>query len=165
MALSTKARVQDPSDFKPLPEGDYNLEILKAEECESKKGTPMLKLQLQIEDTKRQIFKYLMFDGREISQKQITDFAKSLGVKVEDGDEVSFDDEEIQDMAGQTVRAKVGIEEGNNGYPDKNCVKWFYWKGQKPKADTKAAMATAMKANSKKAAVEASYDEPDDIPF
>lgn len=129
----------DPNAKKPsfvLPPGEYPAEIVKAEETQSKKGNPMLVLELNVFDTStgrsRKITDYIVTGGEYSADWKIKNLASSAGVGVSG---------EINpgELAGLACKVKVRIKPPKDGYEEGNSIADYLECDQ---AATKAAIPT-----------------------
>jgi hypothetical protein len=106
--------------FEPLPEGDYDFEVLAAEEALSSKGSDMIKLKVKAfsGSVETNIFDYLVFT--EKSQWKIYSFCKAVGLAEK------FKAGEITDLdcQGRTGRAHIKVDK-SEGYDDKNVIGYY----------------------------------------
>lgn len=102
-----------------VAEGRYQLRITKADDTESKKGNPMTRIVIRIEDAPtanalpifyymNHIYAGLSDDQVQMRSLEIKRFLTLFGVPFEQG---GFD---TQDLVGQTAEAFVGQEEGED---------------------------------------------------
>ena len=135
----TAAEASKPNyDNSPVPPGEYHLSVVAAELRESKAGNPYVSVQYRIEDgqpqANRRIFEMYMLGGsekaRKISEKQLSILLVAAG-----GESLA----DLSQLVNGHVWAGVKIEEGTNGYADKNRVSWVKaYEGQdndRPAAD------------------------------
>ena len=104
--------VADPSKaaktYTPLPEGDYDLLIEKAEEKNSKNGDPMLSLKFEVEGGEyagRFLFETVMLDHSnpvvvEMGQRKLHGIMLLTGVTAP---------KDASDFVGKTLTAKVKV--------------------------------------------------------
>lgn len=137
-AETAEAASKPSYDNSPIPPGEYHLSVVGAELKESKSGNPYVSVQYRIEDgqphANRRIFEIYMLGGSdravEISNKQLSILLVANGLE-------SLSDP--SQLVNAHVWAGVKIEEGRDGYADKNRVNWVNrYEGQdndRPAAD------------------------------
>ena len=101
-----------------LPDGEYDLAIMSAEDCLSKAQNEQIKLTLSHVDSKGRdhiIYDYLT----EKMMYKVKHFADATGMEAlyEAGGYYA------PDVKAVKVRAKVGRQEAKDGYPPKNVIK------------------------------------------
>lgn len=111
-----KESLDDVQEAQPVPEGEYDLRIVKAEEKESKKGNEMVQVMIVVEDQEypnaAPINHFLLgWDGVEpdierMRKLEIKRFCACFDVPT---------DFEAEDLVGQTGRCFVTQEEGDDG--------------------------------------------------
>lgn len=135
----TAAEASKPNyDNSPIPPGEYHLSVVGAEVRESKTGNPYVSVQYRIEDgqphANRRIFEIYMLGGNERSVEISRQSLSKL--LVANGHENLTDPSQLLNAH---VWGGVKIEEGTNGYADKNRVSWVNkYEGQdndRPAAD------------------------------
>jgi hypothetical protein len=110
-----KEALDDVTESKPAPEGEYDLRILKAIDKPSKSGTEMITLMLGFEGDvdAPPFYHYLMNWDADTPAEQIS--MRKLEIKrfcvVFDVSE----DFDVSDLEGLTGTCFVGQEEGNDG--------------------------------------------------
>lgn len=147
----------DPSaaeerSFPILPEGEYEFEVENAEHTISKKGNMMWKLTLRVDPLDGpsvRVFEHIVENNTDGSIRKFSAFVKSIGMvgKIEDS-------EQMEDAIGEIGRAKVGIQEAEGPYPEKNVIKWFL-----PPKEEKKEEAAPKKSKKKPVIAD------DDLPF
>lgn len=101
-----------------VPEGQYQFEVINAEDTQSKSGNDMIKLQIKIwdgEGLSHTVFDYLL----EAMPKKLKHFAKHLGLitKYESGELLA------DDCIGKCGTLDLTIQEDKLGkYPPRNSV-------------------------------------------
>lgn len=112
--------------FDLLPDGDYTLEVEKAEIKEGAKGD-YFNLTLIVADGE--------FEGRrlwhilstaETALGMMMDFLIGMGYTEEELREAGDMDVTLETFIGQDIQARVGTQKGTNGYSDKNVIKKVY---------------------------------------
>lgn len=120
-----------------LTGGDYDFEVAKAEEAESKAGNPMIALTLNIEGEEGRrhvVFDYLV--GSDASMFKVRSFAEAVGLLAE------YNNGEMpaEALPGRTGRAQIGIDDKNKAYAPKNVVRVYH----KPAAGSNGAKPPAL---------------------
>ena len=136
------------------PEGEYDFQVVAAEDATSKKGNPMIKLKLGIFSGNAmawQVTDYLI----EAMAEKLRHFCDCVGLlkKYEAG---SLD---AIDCRGREGRVVLEIEE-QNGYHPKNSVVNYVCKTVKPAAGAAAGPAAAPRAP-----LGEKQEGEDDVPF
>ena len=106
--------LSDAKEPKAVPEGEYDLRIISAEDKESKKGNPMTEVKIAIEGEDAYPIRHFITypDGGEhdgMKLLEIKRFLECFGIAYDDD---GFDTE---DLPGATGRSLVVQEEGDNG--------------------------------------------------
>src|SRR3954469_22859858 len=123
------------------PEGVYAFDVLTAEAKVSKKGAPMIALQLGLYDEDGARFSvkdWLVHSESRWAEKKFYDFAESTGL----GQKYAAGTLCAEDCLGRSGLAAVGVEkgkpkgDGSGNFPDRNNVKYYTTK--KPAAKTPA---------------------------
>ena len=141
------------------PPGEYDFEIMRAEETTSKKGNEMIKLKLRVfvENGEIHVYDYLVAGGMEY---KLANFCDAIG-RSEDYDAGNINADSLEGCGG---KLKLVIEEaqkdpdtGEVKWPAKNAVKTYIAgkKGQEKMAERRVKTAP-------KAAVKTDDEE---IPF
>lgn len=115
-----KVPLDDAKEQEAVPEGEYDLRIVKAEDGESKKGNPMTTVMIAIENSgipnPNIVRHWLTYpddntpaDQRNMRLLDIKRFLTAFGVPTEDG---GFNSD---DLPGQTARCFLSQEEGDDG--------------------------------------------------
>ena len=140
------------SDFESeqIPNGDYRMIIRGAEKAMSKDTVnpkKMIKLKLGVSGYAKNIYHYIVFlpNNREITNRNLTNFFRSFGIE---GGNFNLDSYLGKEGAGR-------VEIDSNGYEK---VKYFLEGTMKDRLPAFAPPA-------KKAKVEKTKQEEDDIPF
>lgn len=142
------------SSFELLPAGEYDIEVLEAEERESQKGNQMIALTLQAKHPDgydARVWDYLVSVPAAIFKIKMFCEATGLGKKFEGGKLTA------EDCVGKRARAKIVVDEGRDGFGDRNSVSDYVEAG----ADTGGGISTMP---SEPAAVPPPVTESD-IPF
>lgn len=140
------------------PPGEYDFEVMRAEETTSKKGNEMIKLKLRVfvQNGEIHVYDYLV-SGMEY---KLANFCDAIG-RSQDYDAGSI---EAESLVGACGKLRLIIEDaqkdpdtGETKYPPKNAVKTYISgkKGEKAMADRRAKPDTSL-------AVKA---EDEEIPF
>lgn len=118
------------------PDGDYDFDVLEAENAKSKKGNPMIKVKLGVyhgESVRWHVYDYLL----EAMSAKLRHFCDSTGLlaKYESGT-LSADD-----CKGRSGKVRLVIDQDKEQkYPPKNSVKDYVVRKAKP-LGTKAPQA------------------------
>lgn len=116
---------------RPVSPDKYHLSVVNAELRTSKAGKRYASVQYRVEDgqpsANRRIFEIYMLEGHEVS---VRISRKTLSILLAaNGGEGALTD--VSQLIGAHVYGEVVIEEGRDGYDDKNRVKWVNkWEGQ-----------------------------------
>lgn len=133
----------DGIDIEPkrklIPEGDYDLEITKAEESVTKKDNyPCVIVEFKVIDSltlngKRIPFHYVVFLPKEKPGANIAvHFLKTIGQPFEKDFVV-----EAYKWIGKRLRARVSIEKSLDGKYENNRIKWVNpYEGAQPKEES-----------------------------
>lgn len=112
----------NPTAKKPsfaLPPGDYPAEVIKAEETTSKKGNPMLVVELRVHDPatgrSQKITDYIVIGGEYSGEWKIANLCASCGVS---------NDGNLQpgELNGLYTKVKLKIKPAKDGYEEGNSV-------------------------------------------
>jgi hypothetical protein len=114
-------KLNDVQEGEPVPEGEYDLQIVKAEAGESKKGSAMVTVSLRVldEPSANLVRHWIVLpnsqtsdDQRLLRERDIARFCHAFGIDYSGG---GFD---TDDFPGQTARIFVTKEVGedNNEY-------------------------------------------------
>lgn len=114
------------TSFSPMPAGTYNLEITHVEDTLTKAGDKRLKVTFSVIDGEyvgRKIFEGYNLTGAnqkavEISRGQIKSLLKLSGRD-------NFQIKDPSELIGIQVSASVKVQEGKDGYSDKNTISSF----------------------------------------
>jgi hypothetical protein len=110
----------DAGSFEALPEGEYCLIAVKANDGFSEKtNNEYVRIQFQEADSKKTIFFYAVFTKG--SAFRVTNFWRALGHKVKKGDPIEFAAEDIP--IGVEVQAYLTTREYNGEL--QNDIKYF----------------------------------------
>ena len=137
------------------PRGEYDFEVVAAEETVSKSGNEMIALELDIYDSagkSKRIFDYLV--GIPEAQFKVRHFAAAVGLLAQ------YETGELGDemLEGRTGRCKINIKKGTDGFADNNAVADYV----KP-VETEHVADESVQTGAKKNL--AKQDLNDDIPF
>ena len=158
MQFNSKSR-EDLAKASLTPPGEYDFEIMRAEETTSKAGNAMIKLKLRVfvENGEIHVYDYLVAGGMEY---KLANFCDAIG-RSEDYDAGNIKADSLEGCGG---KLKLVIEEavkdedtGEVKWPAKNAVKTYIAgkKGQEKMAERRVKTAP-------KAAVKTDDEE---IPF
>jgi hypothetical protein len=120
--------LDDAKEAEVVPEGEYDLRIIKAEDGESKKGNPMTSILIKIEDAPipnaAPVRHWLTYpdnktpaDQRNMRLLDIKRFLTLFGVPI------TADGFDSEDLVGATARAYLTQEEGDNNGEVYNRIK------------------------------------------
>lgn len=102
-----------------LPAGDYDFEVLEADERISKSNNPMLQLKLKIfgDDSTPHIFDYIV-PSSNFGERKLKAFARSVGLEAE------YESGNLTaDICINTAgKATIGVQDASGGYDAKNVV-------------------------------------------
>lgn len=152
--------VEQPSGPKLLDPGTYELVVREAEERVSSKGNPMIALELEpVGHQGVLIREYLV--ATQSAMFRIKNFCEAAGLteKFEAG-RLSEDD-----CRGSKVRARLTVEEGTDGYSDKNRVEEYLKLGGIPTGDDVGGGGGGQRAQTAPAGGGHQGIDEDDIPF
>lgn len=108
----------DPKDAVNLmPDGEYDAEIVDAEEQRSSKGNDMMKLTVRVfpGGGPRIVFDYAVVPSTLYKLKQL---AGAAGL----ADKFASGELQAEDVKGQSVRVTIGTEPAKNGFDAKNKI-------------------------------------------
>lgn len=111
----------DPKDAVNLiPDGEYDAEILDAEETRSKAGNDMMKLTVKVfpGGGDRVVFDYAVVPKTLYKLKQ-------LAAAVGEGAKFAAGELGPSDLRGKGCRVTIETEEGRNGFDDKNTIRRY----------------------------------------
>lgn len=117
---------QEIVDSKLLKKGEYDFEVLDADEKTSKAGHPMIELKLRV---------WNINGGRVLTDYLLAETpAKLRGAAAACGllDRYETGSLSENDFRGKRGRLKLGIEKAKNGYPAKNTVADYVAVGSRP---------------------------------
>ena len=107
------------SSFELLPAGEYDIEVLEAEERQSQKGNQMIALTLQAKHPDgydARVWDYLVSVPAAIFKIKMFCEATDLAKQFEGGKLTA------EDCVGKRARAKIVVDEGRDGFGDRNSV-------------------------------------------
>jgi len=109
------------------PAGDYDFEVLTAEDKTSKKGNPMIAIKIGLyigEKITKHVFDYLM----PSMGFKLRHFCDTVGLlaRYEDGTLCA------DDCKGRSGTVKIVVDDSNTAYPPKNVVKDYVPRAVKP---------------------------------
>lgn len=145
---------QGGGSYDPIPEGEYVLEAVEAEEKQTKDGTGSY-INVKFEVVRGEYAGRLLWNifnvnnksekAQNIGRQQLVAWASACGKP---------DADDTDKLLGKTFRAEVKIEKGTGGYSDQNRIKTFLFekeekaaKSAPPKAAPKAAPAAGKGPN------------------
>ena len=137
------------------PRGEYDFEVVAAEETVSKSGNEMIALELDIYDSagkSKRILDYLI--ALPETQYKVRHFATAVGLLTQ------YETGELgaEMLEGRTGRCKINIKKGTDGFADNNAVADYV----KP-VETEHVADESVQTGAKKNL--AKQDLNDDIPF
>lgn len=133
MAFAYEPQEVQENKFTPWPAGEYDFEVVSAEEQTSKAGNPMIKLRLKIfnaEGNERTQFDYLISTAN--AAYKLKHFCESVGL---DYAAAAWD---CDDCVGRSGRLKLNIQKGNDAYPDDRNGVADYISGETAPVSTKS---------------------------
>ena len=107
------------SGFELLPPGDYDIEVIESEERTSQKGNQMIALTLQAKHPdgyESRIWDYLVSVPAAVFKIKMFCDATGLTKHYEGGKLTA------KDCLGKRAKARVIVEEGRDGFGDRNSV-------------------------------------------
>jgi hypothetical protein len=114
---------EQSGNFDPIPEGEYTLSAVEYEERITKAGDEMLVIQYKVEGpnfANRRIWENFVL-VQPVAQGRLKSWIRSTG-----GDIDRLKRETLNSAMNRSFQANVGIEKGNEQYPeDKNRIKSF----------------------------------------
>lgn len=123
-----------------LPVGEYDAVVIAAEETESKAGSPMFKVTLEVygdEGRKLHVFEYLLLEGA--ASWKLKAFCRAAGLM----DRYKAGEINEEDLQDAPVRVKLEREAGNGDFPPKNVVRGYLTpKGDRPRQAPEPEPAT-----------------------
>lgn len=122
--LPNTDNVDEKSSYDPIPAGTYRAVVVETKQVETSKGDPMLKVTLEVIDGQyrgRKIFDNIILAHSNPKTEEIgLRLLKQL--KLAAGKPQAREETELWDVP---VLAVVRVEEGTDGYDDKNRVSKF----------------------------------------
>ena len=122
---TAEIEVNSPEDYSPIPEGEYTLQALEAEEKETnnKKGT-LIKAKFEVmkgPHTGRWIWENFNINNpsevaQRIGRSQLVAWATACGKP---------DADDTDKLIGKTFQATVKVTPAENGYAESNAIKSF----------------------------------------
>lgn len=143
-----------PAEYDPIPNGEYILTAVDAEEKETSRGDgSYIKVKFEVargEYSGRLLWQNFNINNpsekaQRIGRQQLVAWATACGKP---------DADDTDKLIGKTFRAEVSIEKGTGGYKDSNRIKAFLFD------DAPAAKAAAPKAAPAKAAPASKTSNP-----
>ena len=129
-------------NYDPIPDGEYTLKALDAEEKETKSGGTMIKVKFEVtsgEFAGRWIWNNFNIvnaseKAQSIGRQQLVAWATAVGKP---------DADDTDKLLDKKFKASVSIEKGTGGYADSNRIKAFLFEAPEaaPKAAPKATPA------------------------
>ena len=153
----------NPSDgsqrasFELLPEGLYDAEVIEAEERTSQKGNQMIALTLQIPHPggyEARVWDFLVSVPAAVFKIRMFCDAADLDDAFKSGRLTA------ENCVGKKVKARIGVEEGRDGFGDRNTVhEYIVAGGARP-----AGIATMASADTTATSAPAAVND-EEIPF
>lgn len=146
-------KTQEELDFENLlPKGEYDFEVVKAEDAVSKKGNEMIKVNLKVFHGEgfQFVTDYLM----EAMAYKLRHFFETIGMI----DAYNAGSVQAADLVGACGKVRIDIEPASGEYAAKNTVKDYGSKAAK-KAEKDAAKPDFIKK------AEEESEEGEDLPF
>jgi len=126
------SNTNEKTSYDPIPAGTYKVQMNRIEEKATKAGGIMLSAGFQVTDGDnkgRLIFHNFLVEhsspkAMEVGLSQLDQYLASVGVRggLED---LGFDRGAITEYTSIPLNVKVAIEEGTNGYSDRNKITSF----------------------------------------
>lgn len=141
----SEVEVNAPAEYDPIPEGEYVLKALEAEERETSAGTgTYIKVKFEVvkgEHAGRLLWQNFNINNpsekaQRIGRQQLVAWATACG---------KGDADDTDKLLEKPFRAAVGIEKGTGGYKDSNRIKAFLFDAAETSAKP-AAKPAAPKA-------------------
>jgi hypothetical protein len=107
------------SGFDLLPDGEYDIEVIEAEERTSQKGNQMIALTLQArhpDGYDSRVWDYLVSTAAAVFKIKMFCEATGLESQFQSGRLTA------EECVGRKSRARITIEEGREGFSDRNSV-------------------------------------------
>jgi hypothetical protein len=121
---------KEVSEAACAPAGEYDFDVLNAEDTLSKSGNPMIKITIGLYidgSVKNRVFDYLL----PAMEAKLRHFCDTVGLLKQ----YEAGTLEAADCVGRSGRVKIGIEPAGQ-YPAKNVVKDYVCRPAKPLAQT-----------------------------
>ncbi len=145
------------SSFELLPTGEYDVEVMEAEERVSQKGNQMIALTLQArhpDGYEARVWDYLVSVPAAVFKIKM--FCESAGLEAQfKGGRLTADE-----CVGRKTRAKIIVEEGRDGFADRNSVEAYLSPDAPPKG-----IATMPESQDAAASDPPPHVTEDQIPF
>lgn len=139
---TTEVEVSAPAEYDPIPEGEYILKALEAEEKETSKGDGSY-IKVKFEVAKGEYAGRLLWQNfninnpseraQQIGRQQIVAWATACGKP---------DADDTDKLLEKPFKAVVDVQAGNNGYKPSNRIKVFLFDTEE-KASAKTTKAAA----------------------
>ena len=119
-----------------LDAGDGDFEIIDAKDRESKKGSPMIELKLNVFDANgksKHVYDYLVLTEHNLCQRKIRNccYAVGLDKQYESGSLSSVD------FAGKKGKLTIDIDDKDPAYPPKNIIRDYIGRDKIAKTESK----------------------------
>lgn len=103
---------REETHFEPLPEGKYRVRIKAVDRAQSKKGSDMLVVQLEVSGSTKILFHYIVFmpDKAEITNRMLTQFYDSFK-------DIPEGDQNLNNWIGKVGAVKIKHDSSYDGTP------------------------------------------------
>lgn len=141
-----EVEVNAPADYSPIPEGEYTLKAVEAEEKDTSRGDgSYIKVKFEVakgEYTGRLLWQNFNINNpsetaQRIGRQQLVAWATACGRP---------DADDTDKLLEKPFLASVSIEKGTGGYKDSNRIKAFLFDNESKPAAKAAAPKAAPKA-------------------
>lgn len=156
---TSEVEVNAPAEYEPIPEGDYTLKALEAEEKETSRGDGSY-IKVKYEVVKGEYAGRLLWQNfninnpsekaQRIGRQQLVAWATACGKP---------DADDTDKLLEKPFRAAVSIDPGSNGYKASNKIKAFLF-DQEESAPARKTAAPAAKPAPKVSAPAAKSGNP-----
>lgn len=141
---TSEVDVNDGPSYELLPEGEYTLVGLEAEERETASGGEMIAAKFEVIGGGKANGRWVWMNfnivnknetAQRIGRQQLVAWATACGKP---------DADDTDKLLGKKFNAIIGIQKGTGGYKDSNTIKQFLFsEGDAPKAASKPAEKAA----------------------
>jgi hypothetical protein len=155
---TSEVDVSAPAQYDPIPDGEYTLKALEAEEKATSRGDgSYIKVKFEVvrgEHAGRLLWQNFNVNNpsekaQRIGRQQLVAWATACGKP---------DADDTDKLLDKTFRASVSVEPGTNGYKPSNQIKAFLF--EQEEASTRKATAPATKPAPKASAPAAKSGNP-----